>query len=154
MQYDIAAQIQFSNIFYIFSNKDNKITSESILKFYLLFQAASLFEDSTKLANKAAPVEAKKNRRKANSTYSAKRKQQQQQQQQQQLQQHQQVQRQNTSDNESTISAEDEQLVPVGPSSAQNQFKPVSDQPDKFAFSTLMRQMAQKYQEKSDNEEK
>ena len=68
------------------------------------------------------------------------------------------------SDSESTISAEDEQLVPVGPSSAQyqskpvfesqNQFNPVFESPEKFTFSTLMRQMAQKYQNKTETSDR
>ena len=68
------------------------------------------------------------------------------------------------SDSESTISAEDEQLVPVGPSSAQyqskpvcesqNQFNPVLESPEKFTFSTLMRQMAQKYQNKTETSDR
>jgi hypothetical protein len=55
----------------------------------------------------------------------------------------------------STASAEDEQLVPVGPASAPIRFQPV-DPPscDKFAFSTLMRQMAKKYQDNNDEDEK
>jgi hypothetical protein len=66
------------------------------------------------------------------------------------------------SDSESTVSAEDEQLVPVGPTSGQHQSKtvfenqcnPVFESPEKFAFSTLMRQMAQKYQGKNEAEER
>jgi len=70
-------------------------------------------------------------------------------------------------DNESNGSAEDEQLVPVGPGSvsAQNRLKPVPElhenrfklvpqSDDKFAFSSLMRQMAKKYQDHADEEEK
>ena len=70
-------------------------------------------------------------------------------------------------DIESNGSAEDEQLVPVGPASAsaQNRFKPVPElhqnrfklapqSDDKFAFSSLMRQMAKKYQDQTDEEEK
>lgn len=54
------------------------------------------------------------------------------------------------SDSQSTISAEDEQLVPVGPSSTIH-WKQISIQSsEKFTFSSLMRQMAQKYQEKNE----
>lgn len=71
----------------------------------------------------------------------------------------------NDDDVESNGSAEDEQLVPVGPVSAQNRFKPVPElhenrfklvpqSDDKFAFSSLMRQMAKKYQDNADEEEK
>ena len=67
-------------------------------------------------------------------------------------------------DNESTASAEDEQLVPLGPASGHNRFKPVPeienrfklvpDNNDNFAFSNLMRQMAKKYEANVEQEEK
>ncbi len=104
--------------------------------------------------------EPKKNRRKPANTTATKRKQQQLMQQQQQQQQQQQYgkpeERSVISDNESIVSAEDEQLVPVGPmSSSRNLPKQIFDEsPEKFTFSTLMRQMAQKYQEKNESDEK
>jgi len=55
------------------------------------------------------------------------------------------------SDNESTVSHEDEQLVPQGPNSVQH-FPPKSGTSDQFAFSDLMREMAKKYQRKEDEE--
>ena len=103
-------------------------------------------------------TEPKKNRRKPANTTASKRKQQQQQlQQQHQKQQYVKPEERSVlSDNESTVSAEDEQLVPVGPmSSSRNLSKPNFDEsPEKFTFSTLMRQMARKYQEKNENDDK
>ena len=60
------------------------------------------------------------------------------------------------SDTDSTISAEDEQLVPVVQMSASRILsKPISvESSEKFTFSSLMRQMAQKYQEKNELDDK
>ena len=138
---------------------------------FSLLSAASLFEDgnnklgvnnsnSTNTSNSNSTMSTtvnapKKNRRKPANTTASKRKQQQQQQQQQQ-QYVKPEERSVLSDNESTVSAEDEQLVPVGPmSSSRNLSKPSFDEsPEKFTFSTLMRQMARKYQQKDENDDK
>jgi len=117
-------------------------------KFVYFVSAASLFEDSNnKLGNNnnnKSINKPKKNRRKPANTIASKRAQQDEEEQ------------QNynegcvISDSESTISAEDEQLVPVGPSSTIH-WKQISIQSsEKFTFSSLMRQMAQKYQEKNE----
>ena len=96
-------------------------------------------------------IEAKKNRRKASPNFPAKKR---------RLN----VVKNENDDNESTASAEEEQLVPLGPASGHNRFKPVPeienrfklvpDNNDNFAFSNLMRQMAKKYEANVEQEEK
>jgi hypothetical protein len=60
------------------------------------------------------------------------------------------------SDNESTISAEDEQLVPVVPiASSKIHSKSIFDETSgNFTFSSLMKQMAQKYQDNNSIDDK